>query len=121
METNFIDLESKWMNAWKVKDEVTCSDLMSDDFTLTSSLSSGNIIHKEEWIEKAMHHYHCEEFTIKKFDVRLYNETAVLNILFNQIATANGKDWSGDFLLTDVWVFKNKRWQVVSRHASWLK
>lgn len=121
MEINFTDLETRWMNAWKSKDEATCRELLSDDFTLTSSLSSGNLVNKEEWIEKAIFHYDCDEFKIKNLNSRVYNETAVVNILFNQKATANGKDWSGDFLLTDVWVLQNNQWRVVSRHASWLK
>jgi hypothetical protein len=37
----FIDLEMQWMNAWKNKDEATIRKLISDDFTLTSSLSTG--------------------------------------------------------------------------------
>lgn len=65
MEINFFELESKWMNAWRTKDEATCRDLISDDLTLKSSLSSGNIIDKKGWIEKAIHNYHCQEFTIK--------------------------------------------------------
>jgi hypothetical protein len=120
MKQLFIELETQWMTAWKNKDEVTARKLIADEFTLTSSLSTGNLVYKEEWIEKAMHHYHCTDFLINKLESRVYDKTAVLNIWFSQQATANGKDWSGDFLLTDIWVQKNDSWQVVARHASWL-
>jgi hypothetical protein len=40
-----------------------------------------------------------------------------VNSWFHQNATANGKDWSGDFLLTDIWVNKKGEWQVVARHG----
>lgn len=121
MDQNFIDLETKWMNAWKNKDEATARQIIADEFTLTSSLSKGDLIYKEDWIEKAMHHYHCLEFRINKLEARVYGDTALLNILFYQNATANGREWSGDFLLTDVWVKKNGNWQVVARHASWMQ
>lgn len=117
----FIALETKWMNAWKNKDEVLMRQILADDFTLTSSLSTGELINKESWIDKALHQYSCKEFSIDKLQARKYQKTVVLNIWFHQTADANGKDWSGDFLLTDVWVKKNKTWQVVARHGSWLQ
>jgi hypothetical protein len=40
-EQKFFDLETKWMNAWKNKDEATARKIISDDFTLTSGLSTG--------------------------------------------------------------------------------
>jgi hypothetical protein len=121
MEQQFIDLENKWMNAWKNKDEATARELVADEFTLTSSLSAGDLMDKENWIDKAMHRYDCHDFQINNLQARVYGATAVLNIWFHQTATANGNDWSGDFLLTDVWVQKESGWQVVARHSSWLK
>ena len=120
LEQKFRVLESNWMTAWKNRDESTLRNVLADEFTLTSSLSKGNLVDKEEWIDKAMNHYECREFSIEKLRVHLYENTAVVNISFRQEAMANGKDWSGDFLLTDVWVRKNDQWQVVCRHASWL-
>ena len=120
MEQLFLDLESRWMTAWKNKDEAVARSLMADEFTLTSSLSTGDLVDKEDWIEKALNHYHCRDFTFKKVKTRVYDRTAVLNIWYHQDATANGKDWSGDFLITDIWVQKKDDWLVVARHASWL-
>ena len=119
MEQKIIDLEATWMNAWKNKDEATVRKILSDDFTLTSSLSTGDLVNKEDWIEK-LQHYDCKDFRFDKIKVRVYGNTSVVNSWFHQDAIANGKDWSGDFLITDVWVQKNDNWQVVARHASWL-
>lgn len=117
----FFELETNWMNAWKNKDAATAREILADEFTLTSSLSSGALVHKEEWIDKAMNYYHCKNFRIDKLESREYERTAVLNIWFYQEAEANGKNWSGHFLITDIWVQKNTNWQVVARHASWLE
>ena len=120
MKELFLELETKWMNAWKNKDEATVRKILSDDFTLTSSLSSGGLINKEEWIA-LLQHYHCNDFRFDNIKVRVYDNTSIVNCWFHQNATANGKDWSGDFLMTDVWVKKNEDWQVVARHGSWLQ
>jgi ketosteroid isomerase-like protein len=121
MEKQFLDLETKWMTAWKNRDEETVRKILSDDFTLTSTLSTGELVDKETWIDKALHHYECTYFRFDKVKVRVYENTAIVNSWFFQEATANGKDWSGNFLITDVWVAKNGAWQVVTRHASWLQ
>lgn len=120
MDNLFLDLETQWMTAWKNKDIATVRKILSDDFTLTSSLSSGGLVDKEDWIVK-LQHYDCKDFRFDKIQVRVYGNTSVVNSWFHQDATVNGKDWSGDFLITDVWVKKSEDWQVVARHATWLQ
>jgi hypothetical protein len=120
IKQHFINLETKLMNTWKNKDEATARKLISDDFTLTSSLSTGELANKEEWIDK-MHHFDCKDFQINNLQVRIYDKTAVVNVWLHQNAVANGKDWSGDFLLTDIWIQKNNGWEIVARHSSWLQ
>lgn len=120
MEDILIGLEKKWMEGWKNKDLETCSKILADEFTLTSSLSSGDLMTKEQWLS-ALSRYNCTDFRFDKVKVRTYNDTAIVNSWFNQIADVSGKDWSGNFLITDVWIKKNGDWQVVARHASWLQ
>lgn len=120
IEQEFSELENKWMNGWKNKDEAVCSEILADDFTLTSSLSKGDLITKEQWLA-ALPIYTCKSFRFDKIKVRTYGNTAVVNSWFHQEANVNGNDWNGDFLITDVWVKKNDKWQVVSRHANWLQ
>jgi hypothetical protein len=40
-EQQFLDLEATWMNAWINKDEATARKIMSEDFLLTSGLTTG--------------------------------------------------------------------------------
>jgi DNA-directed RNA polymerase subunit L len=120
MKQDFLELENKWMDAWKNKDEAVCREILADDFTLTSSLSN-ELVYKEDWIYKAINHYHNKNFNIKIIKERVYDDIALLNIHFHQEATANDKDWNGDFLITDVWKQNGNKWQVVLRHSTWLK
>lgn len=117
----FLELETKWMTAWQNKNEAVARDLLADEFTLTSSLSKNELVNKESWIDKAINHYHCRSFRFDKVTSRVYGEVAILNIWYHQEAEAGGHDWSGKFLMTDAWVLKDGKWQVASRHASWIK
>ena len=53
--------------------------------------------------------------------VNVYGETAVMRSHYKQHATVQGKDRSGELLLTDVWVKRDGRWQVVARHSSFVQ
>ena len=59
---------------------------------------------KEIRIEHAFHSFACKSFSFDTIKVRVFGNTALLNILNHQEAKINGKDWSGDALLKDVWV-----------------
>jgi ketosteroid isomerase-like protein len=50
--------------------------------------------------------------------VRVYGEVAVMLTGWRQEAKMDGKDWSGDFRITDTWVWRDGRWQVVLRHST---
>jgi len=117
-EQQFFELETNWMNAWKNKDEATARKIIAEDFALTSGLTTGGLVYKEAWIKNAMHGFDCQSFGFDTIRVRMYGNTAVLNIWYHQVATINGKDWSGSSLLTDVWVNRNGAWQIVARHAT---
>ena len=44
--------------------------------------------------------------------------TAVLVSRYRQVATFDGRDLSHDMNVTDVWVRRDGRWQIVRRHAT---
>jgi hypothetical protein len=46
--------------------------------------------------------------------VRVYGDTAIDNVTSNTKLTVNGKDWSGQYRTTIVWVKQNGQWKRVS-------
>jgi hypothetical protein len=113
--------EQAWMDAWLHRDMEAAAAILGDEFTLTSSLSSGELMNKSQWLAGAVSTHTCEAFHFDRIDVRVYGETALANMWYHQKATVRGNDWSGNFLMSDLWVRRGGRWQVVARHASWLK
>lgn len=123
-QQTFTDLENRWMNAWKNKDEKTAREIMADDFTLTSAFLKGKDMNKEEWLALGMkvNGYDCQSFIFDTVQVRMYDNTALVESWYKQQATFNGEERSGNFILTDIWVKQiNGNWQVVSRHSSQLE
>jgi ketosteroid isomerase-like protein len=115
-ESEIISREKEWMDAWIAKDVSVFRDILSDDFLLSSA--RGYLMEKTEWINNASGPFTCKSFIWKEIKVRTYGNTAVVNATVEQVASAGEKDWSGLFMLTDVWVHQNGKWQVVSRHGT---
>ena len=115
-ETKIPALERLWMDAWKNRDRTVCERILADDFLLTSA--RGVLMPKDEWLDAAMGPFSCEEFEWEEIRVRPFGDVAIVHAKARQRASVSGQDWSGLFLLTDVWVRRDERWQIVSRHGT---
>jgi ketosteroid isomerase-like protein len=115
-ETEIPLLEQSWMAAWVAKDRATCERILADDFLLTSA--RGALMSKSEWIAGAMGPFVCSAFHWEQIQVRPFGDVAIVHGRAKQQATVAGQDWSGVFLVTDVWLRCNGLWQVVTRHGT---
>jgi ketosteroid isomerase-like protein len=118
VEQELVKMENEWARAWQLPDPAALENIVGDDFTLTSARSKGEVANKRQYIDSTLRLVRGDGYSFEKMNVRVYGEIAVINAHFQQNATFAGQDWSGDFLLTDVWVKRDGRWQVVARHAS---
>ena|SRR5436309_16012162 len=116
-EREILALQHTWMKAVMAHDAATLQGILADDFTLTSVHSSGELVSKSEYIA-SFGKVKNSLFSFRDVIVRIYGEMAVVNSRFNQQYVGEQKEAAGDFLLTDVWVKRNGRWQAVSRHSS---
>ena len=74
---------------------------------------------RAKWLE-SLPSYVVHSYEHTDVRVHVYGETAVMRSRYKQQATVFGKDRSGEMLVTDVWVKRDDRWQVVARHSSML-
>jgi ketosteroid isomerase-like protein len=61
------------------------------------------------------------DFTPPEFqDVRVlvYGDAALMTSRTILHTSFDGRNWSGEYFLTDVWVRRDGRWQLVRRHSS---
>lgn len=111
-------LERRWMEATKSQDVAALKRIIADDFTLAGQPPAGIQLDQTGYFNSALKDWKLSTYSFDRLTVRLYGETAVVSALFKQQASVAGQDWSGDFLITDVWVKQGKRWRVVARHIS---
>ena len=104
------------MGAWLNRDIETCRNILDDGFILTSA--TGILVDKTEWLDKAAGAFSATEFTWLSITVRRIADTvAVAHVKSSQVAKIGERDWSGVFLMTDVWVKRIDGWKVTARQG----
>lgn len=109
-------LEHELTEAIQHHDTDRLEQLVGREFKLVGRTGRGWSRH--EWMEKAAGPYEIDEFAFEEIDVDVFGDTAVLHSRYRQTARLDGADLSHTFVLTDVWVRRYGRWQIVHRHST---
>ena len=118
-ESWFRQQTEAWMKAWIGGQTHLFDTFLDEDFILVSTLSKGELTDKAGWISQALNSKTGQSMSFNFQKLRCYPEFAIVNSIATMKAQADGKDWSGQVLLTDVWIRRSDGFKVVSRHASW--
>jgi hypothetical protein len=89
--------------------------LLAQEFTLDGAAGT---LDREELLEAAGGAYEIEEFGYEELNPDVYGNTAVVLSRYAQTARLGDRDVSGRLRITDVWVRRDGRWQIVRRHAT---
>jgi len=114
-EQEIRNAQQHWMETAIRKDEPVLRRILGDEYRLITGRLG--FVDKDGWLAMGPD-YTIEEFEYMESDIHVYGEVAVSNSLYWQKATYKGEELSGEFYLTDVWVRRDGRWQVVTRHSS---
>ena len=114
-EQEIRDLQQRWMQAASRKDEQVLNQILGDEYVLISARLG--FVDRESWLGMGPE-CNIEDFEYLESDIHVYGDTAVSNSRYRQEATFKDEDVSVVFYLTDVWVEREGRWQVVTRHSS---
>jgi ketosteroid isomerase-like protein len=122
IEKRILDLERRLMEALKTRDAATLKRFLADDFILAGMNFSGNAAQtdKTRYIEWALKNLELKSYNLEKTTVRVYPSTAIVTFNYKRQASVAGSPADGDFIVTDVWVKRGKRWQAASHHISLL-
>jgi ketosteroid isomerase-like protein len=92
--------------------------IVGQEYTLAANNFPGGRtrLSRQEWMATVpVYEIHSYEF--RDFVVHSYGDAAVVLASLDLQASVQGEDRSSSFALTDVWVERNGRWQVVARSS----
>jgi ketosteroid isomerase-like protein len=110
-------LEDDWAAAMVKADLSALDRILAADFVSTGP--TGEVQTKEGLLaDLKTGKLKFESMHVDELKVRTYGDTAVALGMDTSKATYDGKDISGQFRWTDVFVKRNGRWQAVASHLS---
>lgn len=110
-----VELSHELADAVVRHDRARLEELLAEEFTLNGA---AGVLDRAAFLDAASGPYAIEEFRYEEIDPEVYGNTAVCVSRYYQRARLDGRDLSGELHVTDVWVRRDGRWQVVRRHAS---
>jgi hypothetical protein len=113
----FSGLERDWMDAVRQGDEAGATRPLDEAFEMRSALAPSDPVPAAEWVRSALHDFHARSLRVSDMAVRELGATALVSFRLAQEAERAGKDESGEFFVTDVWVQKDGSWKVAARYT----
>ena len=110
-----VGLSHELVRAVQEHDTGRLDSLLAEEFSLDGAAGT---LARDELLEAAAGAYAIEEFSYLEIDPELYGNTAVVVSRYRQTAKLGDRDASGELRITDVWVRRDSRWQIVRRHAT---
>jgi ketosteroid isomerase-like protein len=111
-------LEQDWAKASLAKDANRIRQIEAADYKFV--MPDGKMRTREEDLA-ALAKTTFSENNVMDLDVRLYGDTAVVTGLAQIKGSEEGKDISGSYRFTDVWVKRDGNWQAVNTTAAKLQ
>ena len=117
VESTVTQLEKDWVSAIEKKDTAALDRLLADDFVGTSPTS--HTYTKTQAIQDIKDaRYVVGTMELDDVSVNVYGTTAVSFTSQEEKSKYEGRDTSGHYHFTDVWVKKDGRWQAVASHGT---
>lgn len=110
-----VGLSHDLVRAVQEHDATRLESLLADEFTLDGAAGT---LTRDELVEAARGAYAIEDFAYEELDPQVHGNMAVVVSRYRQTAKLEDRDASGELRVTDVWVRRDGRWQIVRRHAT---
>jgi ketosteroid isomerase-like protein len=117
-EVDLAALEDAFMRAVQGRDMDFLERSLGEEFTLTTGRPGAEVRSRAEWLEITRGSYVIESFEFEELDARVYGEAALVRSRYSQRGRMGEADRSTTYLMTDVWVQRDRRWQLVTRHIT---
>jgi len=111
VEKKIMQLERDWGDALTKHDIAALDRILADDHTVITK--DGSVLTKAQ--ELAKHGESADElFDFEPMKVRVFGDTAVVSGGHREKSQYHGRDTSGHYRWTDLFVKRNGRWQAVA-------
>lgn len=109
--------EREWLRALQERDFAVLREILHDEFTSTSARSSGEVLHKQDYLSAAEDVRLCDH-EMTDLQICPLDGVVVVKGRLKCHSKFQDRDIHDDLLITDVWICDMNRWKALTRHAS---
>jgi ketosteroid isomerase-like protein len=110
-------LEREWADALLKADQAVIDRIEASDWTLTDP--EGKLVTKAKAdADLKSGTVKFESINLDELKVRVYSDTAIVNGLETEKSKYQGKDTSGQYCFTDVFIKRGGHWKAIGTHIS---
>lgn len=109
-------LESKWVDAYKLRQIATVASLLADDYVIT--LEDGSTYGKVGFISYSAGSLRVDVAEVSDLKIRMHDNIAVVTAAYHERGVLGGKSYDYHDRLTDVWMKAGGKWQLIASHYS---
>ena len=91
---------------------------LGDEFTLTTGRAGAPVRGRAEWMLVTASRYEIEEFAFEEIDAHDYGAAGLVRSRYRQRGSMDDDRRDQTYLMTDVWIDRDGRPQLVTRHVS---
>ncbi len=120
LEQNFEVLENRLMRAWVHRDTSDLKSLISSDAIWMFGIKPPVLLDRASFISAVQHEFACESFRFHEVTARQYGKSVWFSGHVELELKLGTKNWSGNFLVTDLWRKGTirRRWTLAERSLS---
>lgn len=112
-----LTLEYKWNDVYKRSDVATMNSLLADDYIITTE--DGSTFSKMGYIaHNGNSTVRVDVSRMSDLMVRMHGNTAVVTGAYYEKGAEDGKPYEYHDRLTDIWMNRKGRWQLIASHYS---
>jgi hypothetical protein len=109
--TEILQMTSQWNDAIIRRDSLVLDKILASDYSLNGS------VNRAAWMNNTLHHFMTDTLKIlDQLHITFYGQAAKSEGRFFWKAAFDGKPRiNGSFDVTDIWIKRDGRWQVILR------
>ena len=118
MTEDLATLSVRFMEAVRDRELVLLEYHLGEEFTLTTGRAGAPARGRAEWLRVTATRYEIEEFAFEEIDAHDYGAAGLVRSRYRQRGSMDDERRDQTYLMTDVWIERDGRPQLVTRHVS---
>lgn len=114
-EQELATLVNELAEAMKRRDATPFARVLADDFSEINA--EGQVVGKAQ-VLAAVPRVSFETYAMSDLKVRAFGDAAITTFRLTSKGSLDGRDFSGEYIETTVWIKRDGRWLVVAAHAT---